>query len=73
LHDLPRSCVGGNVVVGGLAAQQQIADASSGEVSLMAALAQDADYLGGVLFRGQHSAISRQPSAKATPTASRLN
>ena len=54
LHDLARSCVGGYVVVGGLAAEQKIADASAGEVGLVAVLAQGADDFGGVLFGGGH-------------------
>jgi hypothetical protein len=73
LHDLSRGCVGCYVVIGGLAAEQQVADTSSGEVGLVSAFEQSADDFGGVLFGIQHSAISRQPSAKATPTASRLN
>jgi hypothetical protein len=71
LHDLLRSRVGGYVVVGGLAAEQEVADASSGEVGLVSALAQSADDFGGVLFGVRHSAFSHQRSAisRATPTA----
>jgi hypothetical protein len=50
LHDLPRSCIGGNVVIGGFAAEKKIANASSGEVSLVPACAQRADDFGGELF-----------------------
>ena len=54
LHDLPRSCVGRNVVVGGLAAEQQVADTSAGEVGLVPAFAQRVDDFGGVLFGVRH-------------------
>jgi len=54
LHNLPWSCVGRNVVVGGLAAEQQVADTSSGEVGLVPAFAQRAHDFGGVLFGVRH-------------------
>jgi hypothetical protein len=63
LHYLARSCVGCYVVVGGLAAEKEVADTSSGEVGLVAALAQGADDFGGVLFGVRHSVSSIQPSA----------
>ena len=59
LHDLMRSRIGGYVVVGGLAAKQQVADASPGEVGLVSALAQGADDFRRVLF-GVRSAVSIQ-------------
>jgi hypothetical protein len=73
LHYLARSCVGCHVVVGGFAAEKEVADTASGEVGLVAAFAQGADDFGGVLFGVRHSAFSHQPSGKATSTASRLN
>jgi hypothetical protein len=60
LHDLMRSRIGGYVVVGGLAAEKKVADASTGEVGLVSALAQDADDFRRVLFGIQHSAVSIQ-------------
>src|SRR5208283_5919963 len=54
LHDLPWSRIGGNVVVGGLAAEEKIADASSSEVALVASLAQSANDFDGVLFWTRH-------------------
>jgi hypothetical protein len=39
----------------------------------VSAFTQGADDFDGVLFGSQHSAIRRQPSGKATPTAGRLN
>jgi hypothetical protein len=54
LHNLPWSCAGRNVVVSGLAAEQQVADASTGEVGLVPACAQGADDFGGVLFGVRH-------------------
>ena len=54
LHDLLRSRVGRNVIVGGLAAQQQVADASAGEVGLVSAFAKGANDFGGVLFSARH-------------------
>jgi len=63
LHYLLRSCVGGYVVVGGVAAEKEVADTSSGEEGLVAALAQSADDFGGVLFGVRHSAFSHQRSA----------
>ena len=44
VHDLFGMSVGGDVIIGRLAAQQQIANASAAEVRLVAALAQCADY-----------------------------
>jgi hypothetical protein len=54
LHDLWRRGVGGYVVVGGLAVQKDVADAASGEVRLVAALAKGADDLCGVLSGVRH-------------------
>ena len=54
LHDLPWSRIGGNVIVGRLAAEKKIADASSSEVGLVATLAQCANDFDGVLFRARH-------------------
>jgi len=53
-HYLLRSGIGGNVVVSGLAMQQQIAHASADEVGLVAALTQDADDGSGVLVGVGH-------------------
>src|SRR5581483_1876657 len=69
-HHLVRSCVGGDVVVGGLAAKQKVAHASPNQVGLVAALAQSADdFNGGGFYRSGHavSAPSIQHSA-STPT-----
>jgi hypothetical protein len=49
-----RSCVGRNVVVGGLAAEKKIADTATGEVGSVSALAKGADDFGGVLFGVRH-------------------
>jgi len=43
LHDLLRSCVGRNVIVGGRAAEKKIADTATGEVGLVSAFAEGAD------------------------------
>ena len=54
LHDLLRCCVCGYVVVGGLASEKKIADAASGEVGLVAVLAEGADDFCGVLLGVRH-------------------
>ena len=53
-HDLVGRGVGGDVVIGGLAAEQQIAHASANEVCLVAVLAQSANNLLGELFGLRH-------------------
>jgi hypothetical protein len=58
LHDLARSSGGGHVVVSWLAAEEKIADASAGEVGLVAALAESANDVGGVLLGVPQWAIS---------------
>ena len=54
LHDLPRSSVGRNVVVGRLAAKQQVADTSAGEVGPVSALAQRENDFRRELFSVRH-------------------
>jgi hypothetical protein len=51
---LPRGGVGGNVIVGRLAAEKQIADASTGKVSLVPVFPQCMDDLGGVFLSAGH-------------------
>jgi hypothetical protein len=55
-HDLRRGSVGGDIVVGGLALEKQIADAASGEEGLMAAVAEGTDDGGSELARVGHAA-----------------
>src|SRR5579864_114477 len=54
-HDLLRRGVSGDVIVGGLATEQQIAHAAAAEVSLVAAVSQRRDNRGSELFAAQHS------------------
>jgi len=54
LHDLLRRGVGGNVVVGWLAAKKDVADAAAGEVGLVAMLAEGAHDFCGVLLGVRH-------------------
>jgi hypothetical protein len=54
LHDLLGRRVGGDVEVGGLAAEKKVADTSTGEVGLVSAFAQAANDFGGVLFCVRH-------------------
>ena len=56
LHDLWRGGVGGDVEVGGVAAEEDVADAASGEESLVAVEAEGADDFGGVLASVRHRA-----------------
>jgi len=71
LHNLLRRCVGGYVVVGGLAAQEEIADTSSGQVGLVSLLAQGAYDFGGVLLGVGQEALSIQHSAFSQCNAKR--
>ena len=57
-HHLVRRRVGGDVVIGGLAAEQQVPNASADEVCLVAVLAQSASNLFGELSDLKHFACS---------------
>ncbi len=63
LHDLLRSRVGSYVVIGGLAVKKKVADASSGEISSVAARTQGADNLFGELSGVWQKALCIQHSA----------
>src|SRR5438309_3439757 len=54
-HDLLRRGVSGDVIVGRLATEQQIAHAAAAEVSLVTAVSQRRDNRGSELFAAQHS------------------
>ena len=54
MHYLLWRGIGSYVVIGGLAVQEEIADATSGKVGLMALLAERVNDFGGVLFRFPH-------------------
>ena len=57
-HHLVGRGVGGDVVIGGLAAEQQVAHASADEVGLVAVLAQSANNLFGEFSGLKHFACS---------------
>src|SRR5262249_29574452 len=65
IHHLRWGGVGSNVIVAGFTAQEQVTHAAAGKVGPMAAIAQGANDIGGVLFgrSTQHSALSIQHSA----------
>jgi hypothetical protein len=63
LHDLARSSVGRYIVISRIVCEEEIADTSSGEVSLMTVFAQGADDFGGVLFGVGQEALNIQRSA----------
>ncbi len=80
LHDLLRSRVRGHIIVSRLAIQKKIADASSGQISLVAPHTQGADDFFGELFGVrqkalsiQHSAFSRRNAEHSRSIRNRLN
>ena len=70
-HHLVGRSIGGDVVVGGLAPQQQIAHTSADEVGLVAVLAQGANNLFGEFFSLKHFSCAerRSPAATGQPRA----
>jgi hypothetical protein len=65
LHDLLRSSLRCHIVVSRLSTEKKVADASSGQISLVAARTQSANDLFDELFGGRQKALRIQHSVTA--------